>query len=124
MLPLGDPGPSTLTHRLRRLTSLPAEDDEDPLLQNAFDDIRSRSRMRPREALDDEEEDNEDGAGTPDEEELDLLGLEDDEIEEYELTAWDAIDVAIEQEARGASLAYLKSCHVPDTMRRISTRLE
>jgi hypothetical protein len=124
MLPLGDPGPSTLSHRLRRLTSLPAEEDEDPLLRNAFDDIRAQSRRRPREALVDEDDEDDHEADSPDEEEMDSFGLEDDEIEEYELTAWDAIDIAIEQEARGASFACSECRDNSDTIRRVSVGCE
>jgi hypothetical protein len=98
---LGDPGPSTLANRLRRLTALPDEPESDPLVRETLRTLRSHTTQRPLST----EEDDEDITDPPDDLEPDddphAFGLEEDEIEEYELTAWDAVDIAIEQEAQG-----------------------
>jgi hypothetical protein len=98
---LGDPGPSTLANRLRRLTALPDELESDPLVRNTLRTLRSHATERPLNM----EEDDEALTDTPDDLEPDddphAFGLEEDEIQEYELTAWDVVDIAIEQEAQG-----------------------
>jgi hypothetical protein len=104
-LPLGDPGPSTLASRLRRLTTLP-DDEANPLVGETLRTLRSRTAAQSLEVEDDEDpaEASADDFAEPDhnEDSPDAFGLEEDEIEEYKLTAWDSIDIAIEQEARGA----------------------
>jgi hypothetical protein len=103
-LPLGDPGPSTLASRLRRLTTLPDEPKANPLVGETLRTLRSKTAACSLEVEEDEDPVE---AGTDDlepdhnEDSRDAFGLEEDEIEEYKLTAWDSIDIAIEQEARG-----------------------
>jgi hypothetical protein len=105
-LPLGDPGPSTLANRLRRLATLPDEPEANPLVGETLRTLRSKTAARSLEVEEDEDPDEasaEDFAEPDhDNNSPDAFGLEEDEIEEYKLTAWDSIDIAIEQEARGA----------------------
>jgi hypothetical protein len=104
-LPLGDPGPSTLASRLRRLTTLPDEPEANPLVGDTLQTLRSKTAAPPLDAEEDEdpvEVSAEDLEPDHNEDSPDAFGLEEDEIEEYQLTAWDSIDIAIEQEARGA----------------------
>jgi hypothetical protein len=98
--PLGDPGPSTLANRLRRLTALPVESDGDPLVHETVHTLRSHVTERPPDSEDEDDFVDEVPGGL--DEDPHAFSLAEDEIQEYELTAWDAIDIAIEQEARGA----------------------
>jgi hypothetical protein len=90
-----------LANRLQCLTALPNKPESDPLMRNTLCTLHLHATECPLNM----EEDNEAFMDTPNDLEPDndphAFGLEEDEIQEYELTTWDAVDIAIEQEAQG-----------------------
>lgn len=105
-LPRGDPGPRTAAHRLA--TPPRAGSEGNGHLRDAIRALHLHPRIRAHAAAVDDDEGNKEEADeaeelSENEDDLRAFGLDNNEIAEYELTAWDAIDIEIEQEARSTS---------------------